>query len=279
MAKVLVIWANPSERHVLEAMLRNRYDVIGVASLPEATPCIARRRCDAIIAKQGKTDSTGFAVLDRLRSEDLDIPTIILSGHSDDNVEGRAKEMGAVAVLRPPIHARHLYEALNRAMAKKTNSQAKEPQNELRVKDMKGRLVVLRVLVADTDESERHVLETMLNGKYEVVAVEGGREAIAELKAGIFDAVLAKLNRDGKCAMAVLRYLSAKGRDVPLLAVAGPGTSGAGDQARRFGACHIFHPPLSAGKVLNALQDAVLRQRQSSLAQSRLRQGVGYRPI
>jgi len=136
-----------------------------------------------------------------------------------------------------------------------------------------------RGLLAAPETTERHILETMLKGKYNITAVESGREAIVELKKGMFDVIIAKLQRDGKCGMAVLRYLSAKGRDMPVLLISSPGASALAEQATRLGARHVFHPPVNAAKMNEALKEAVMERRQSSLEHAQTGRGAGYRPV
>ena len=62
-------------------------------------------------------DSDGLAIAEELRSRDGQLPVILMSGTSDEDLTGRMKSIGRAAFLRKPFSIASLQEALARAVA------------------------------------------------------------------------------------------------------------------------------------------------------------------
>jgi FixJ family two-component response regulator len=61
-------------------------------------------------------DMTGFELMERLAADDARLPTILVTGRSDDGIRARAATLGAVALLDKPVDYDDLIAALARAL-------------------------------------------------------------------------------------------------------------------------------------------------------------------
>jgi FixJ family two-component response regulator len=67
---------------------------------------------------------SGFILLERFRqrtrAEALDIPVLLISGHSDRAMEQRALDAGALVLLRKPVDPDRLFELVEAALRRRT---------------------------------------------------------------------------------------------------------------------------------------------------------------
>ena len=119
---VLIVDDDPSIRLGLHVRLKaNNYEVIfaadGIACIAEAR----KRQPDVIILDLGLPAGDGFAVMDRLRTNDSLslIPIIVLSGREPRIHMDKALKAGAKAFLQKPIDNNQLLDAIRRVLGEK----------------------------------------------------------------------------------------------------------------------------------------------------------------
>jgi FixJ family two-component response regulator len=71
---------------------------------------------------------SGIALLERLRSEGIDIPTIVITGYGDIPMAVRAMKLGAVDFITKPLNAQALLELVQQTLRNATA--ATGPMNE-----------------------------------------------------------------------------------------------------------------------------------------------------
>jgi CheY-like chemotaxis protein len=74
-------------------------------------------RFDAVITDESMPDLTGTELAKEIRRVRPSIPILLMSGHGDARLAGRATEGGIDEVLHKPLHGRDLAQALARLLA------------------------------------------------------------------------------------------------------------------------------------------------------------------
>jgi DNA-binding NtrC family response regulator len=117
------------------------------------------------------------------------------------------------------------------------------------------------VLVVDDDPVQRRLLDAMLKRfGYDVVAVEGGDEALGLLCGGEaerFDAVVLDLVMPGRDGMAVLAALRERGVETPVIVQTANGSIETVVQAMRAGAVDFVVKPVGAERLQISLKNAL----------------------
>lgn len=62
-------------------------------------------------------EMNGPQLWQELRHRGFSVPTIVLTGHRDDETKASSEQMGAVAVLYKPVEEKELFEAVELALA------------------------------------------------------------------------------------------------------------------------------------------------------------------
>jgi DNA-binding response OmpR family regulator len=119
---ILIVDDDPSIRLGLHVRLKaNNYNVIfaadGIACIAEAR----KHKPDLVILDLGLPAGDGFAVMDRLKTNDTLslIPVVVLSGREPSIHMDRALKAGAKAFLQKPIDNNHLLSVIRRLLGEK----------------------------------------------------------------------------------------------------------------------------------------------------------------
>ena len=152
---VAVIDDEPSVRDAFAKMLEA--EGLNAATFESAeaffgNPDYNRFRC--LLVDVNLPGMDGFALQNRLKSEQADVPVIFITGSSDLPLAVKAMRNGAADFLQKPVHRAELRDSIARVM----NGERKNANHRADEKDVAVRLGTLT-------EREKQVLEPMLNGK------------------------------------------------------------------------------------------------------------------
>lgn len=78
--------------------------------------------------------ASGLGVAEQLRSRDVRLPIIFISGHADVPSTVQAFKLGAVDLLQKPIHEQSLIDAVDRALSRDESDKAAALRDTSRVK-------------------------------------------------------------------------------------------------------------------------------------------------
>src|SRR5512132_1722560 len=118
------------------------------------------------------------------------------------------------------------------------------------------------ILVADDEASIRHVLSLVLQGEgYEVRAVSNGEEALAELEARDYDAVISDVRMPRIDGLAVLQRALARQPDLTFVVMSAYGQPEAALAAVAAGAFDYVSKPFKPEEVVLVLKRAEERRR------------------
>jgi len=133
--KVLLVEDNPDDAELIqELLLENREEqsllLISVVRLSQALEYLRQETFDAILLDLSLPDSKGFQTVSRLQEYGLNIPIIVLTANSDEEVAAQSIQAGAQEYLvKKEIDSKLLMRSLRHAIARQ-NRQAAWRQSE-----------------------------------------------------------------------------------------------------------------------------------------------------
>lgn len=186
--KILVVDDEPAIRKLLRVGLTAEgYALIEAPNAREALSLVKQDHPDLILLDLGLPDMSGHDLLERWRSEPLDLPIIILSSRTDEAGIVRALELGADDYVTKPFGTRELVARIRVALRHKLQQQGERPvfqAGELsvdlvkRIVKVAGREVklspkeydILRILVQQAGKviTHQHLLKQVWNGTTDV---------------------------------------------------------------------------------------------------------------
>jgi two-component system response regulator AtoC len=118
------------------------------------------------------------------------------------------------------------------------------------------------ILIADDEESIRHVLVTLLEGRgYEARAVSDGEEALRELSARDYDALLTDVRMPRLDGLQLVRAAQAKVPELTVIVMSAYGSHDLAIEAMKAGAYDYLPKPFRPDEVLLVLRKAEERER------------------
>jgi CheY-like chemotaxis protein len=118
------------------------------------------------------------------------------------------------------------------------------------------------LLLVDDDASVRESVEKVLRGAgYEVVLAAGGLEAIAKFQAQSIDLILLDIGLPNLNGWEACRHLARERPNVPIILITGQ--AGQFKSALAAGAVALMEKPLDAHRLLEVVQEILVRQKPS----------------
>jgi two-component system response regulator AtoC len=119
-----------------------------------------------------------------------------------------------------------------------------------------------QILIADDEESIRHVLTVLLEGRgYEVRAVADGAEALAELSAREYDALVTDVRMPRLDGLALVREAQKLKPELTIIVMSAYGSHDLAIEAMKAGAYDYLPKPFRPDEVLLVLRKAEERER------------------
>jgi CheY-like chemotaxis protein len=262
--RVLVVDDNETNRRILEQMLRGwhmRPDLAdggraALALLEQAAR--ARRPFRLVLLDAHMPELDGFALAEQIRAHPrLAAPVVMMlssSGLGDERA--RSERLGVAAFLVKPVKQSDLLDTILNVLEPGRGKAARAPRAA-----RAGRAASrgLRVLVAeDNVVNQRVVLGMLERGGHSVTLVSNGREALASLERGRFDAVLMDVEMpemDGLEATAAIRERErARGGHVPIVAMTAHVMKGDRERCLAAGMDQYLAKPVAFAELLRTLE-------------------------
>jgi CheY-like chemotaxis protein len=128
MARVLVVDDSISVRKALEKILTSRdMDIIAADSAESAMSLLEQdKNVDLIISDVVMPGMDGFTLTTTLKEQDTfkGIPILLISGIVDDNSRNKAKQAGAVNIVKKPFTPDEILPPIQKALAQAATSEA-----------------------------------------------------------------------------------------------------------------------------------------------------------
>ncbi|NJB68068.1 DNA-binding response OmpR family regulator [Desulfobaculum xiamenense] len=119
-----------------------------------------------------------------------------------------------------------------------------------------------RVLLVDDEHDFRELMTKRLGKRgVDVLAVPGGREALAALEAATFDVVILDVRMPGMDGIETLREMRRIGTEAQVIMLTGHASLEAAHQGMALGAFDYLLKPVGISELLFKIQDAMARKR------------------
>jgi FixJ family two-component response regulator len=116
--------------------------------------CYVRGPCECILCDLRMPEVDGLQLQEQLLARGIDTPIIFITGHADVATAVEAMRRGAFDYVEKPVHARHLQERVNAALARSAELQRVRREHLAR----QARLAALTA-------QERRIAEWVVQGK------------------------------------------------------------------------------------------------------------------
>jgi FixJ family two-component response regulator len=132
MARSRLIAIVEDDEHAREALadliMSLGYEAATFSSAEEYLESKIFRKTACLLSDLELPGMSGLDMYHRLIATDIHIPTIFVTGHSDEIILVRALKSGAIDVLRKPVTDRQLIECLAKAIPQSRKAQQKSPE-------------------------------------------------------------------------------------------------------------------------------------------------------
>ena len=277
--KVLIVDDNPTNRRILEGMLR-RWEmkstsvIGGEEALAELSMARGTGQPYALILTDMHMPlMDGFSLVERIRERpELSTATIMMltsAGHRGD--AARCQELGVAAYLLKPIRQSELREAVARVLGAKEQKGAIPLVTRYSLQDARDPLGCLRVLLAE-DNPVNQLLATRLLEKrgHRVVVAANGREALAALENESYDLVLMDIQMpeiDGiEATRAIREKERTNGNHQPVIALTAHAMKGDQERCLNAGMDGYLSKPIRPQELDEILDKYVARRIESAKA-------------
>jgi len=110
---VYIIDDDESVRKAFGRLLRSaHFDVETFSSPDEFLQATIERERACIIADIRMSGSTGFALMEKLAAQGVNLPVIVVSASDDEHIREHVRELGAVSFFRKPVDDQALLDAI-----------------------------------------------------------------------------------------------------------------------------------------------------------------------
>ena len=132
------------------------------------------------------------------------------------------------------------------------------------------------IAIVDDDASVREGLQSLIRSAgWRVEAFVSAQEFLARLGAEAPSCVILDLQLPGLSGLDLQNRMAEVGLDIPIVFLTGHGNIPASVQAMKAGAVEFLTKPLDEGKLLQAIQEAIERDRRSRLQRAETREVRG----
>jgi CheY-like chemotaxis protein len=102
--RILLVDDDPIEQKILTAILEKEgYEIVAASDGLHALVQLGKYHIDMVLSDIEMPNLTGYQLLEFLKSKNVDIPVVFLTGHTSQEEEIQGLKMGAVDYLKKPV--------------------------------------------------------------------------------------------------------------------------------------------------------------------------------
>ena len=266
--RVLVVDDNPTNRRILDAMLRNWFMQPVCAESGEQALAKLQAAAEGgeafpiILTDMQMPEMNGFELVERIReTPEWNAATIVmLSSAGGSGDRERSRELGVAAYLLKPIRQAELRDTIARVMGVREGTAAAPVQEPVAAPAPEKRDAAdsLRVLVAEDNAVNQKLIVRLLEKRGHRVTVAGnGREAVDAAARESFDLVLMDMQMpemDGFEATAMIRVRERRsGAHLPIVALTAHAMKGDREKCLAGGMDDYLSKPIQPGELEEVL--------------------------
>jgi len=269
--RVLIVDDDAALLQALPEALRLRMSGVTVDTADSAAAAldlITARDYDSIVTDIRMPGMDGLTLLAEILGRRPDTPTLMITGHGEYDLAGRALRGGAYDFIQKPIDRDRFVASLHRAIeARALNRRAKDHQLALercaieleKIAEKLGREEA-RVLIVDDDPALLQALPETLRLRMSGVTVDTADSAAAALDriaAHDYDAIVTDIRMPGMDGLTLLAEIRGRRPDTPTLMITGHGEEDLAVRALRGGAYDFIQKPIDRDHFVALLYRAI----------------------
>src|SRR2546422_249421 len=268
---VLIVDDDPALLQAVPETLRLRMNGVTVDTADSAVAALDRisaRDYDAIVADIRMPGMDGLTLLAEILGRRPGTPTLMITGHGEEDLAVRALRGGAYDFIQKPIDRDRFVASLHRAIAAHAlNRRVKDRQLALercaieleKIAEKLGREEA-RVLIVDDDPALLQALPETLRLRMSGVTVDTADSALAALDritARDYDAIVTDIKMPGMDGLTLLAEIQGRRPDTPTLMITGHGEYDLTVRALRGGAYDFIQKPIDRDHFVALLYRAI----------------------
>jgi len=260
---LLVVEDDPVQRtFVTDLMSRADVEITAVGSGDEALELLERQQFDCVVLDLGLPGTSGWAVIDRLRSTDAlgQTPVVVYTARDlTKKEEVRLAKAASTIVIKDARSPERLREEVTTILdSRATGEAAAHAEDANGESAVNGSLAGKTIMVVDDDIRNIFALTAMLERhKMDVVAVYSGQEALdvlgqrIDIDAALVDVMMPEM--DGYATMRRMRDMAAF-RERPIIALTAKAMKGDRERCIEAGATDYIAKPVNNAHLLSMLK-------------------------
>jgi PAS domain S-box-containing protein len=265
---VLVVDDNPTNRRILDAMLKHWQMEPTLAEGGEAGLAAMRlakqsgKAFPLVIVDSLMPDMDGFTLIARIKEDPAlaGATIMMLTSAGQRGDAARCRKLGVAAYLIKPIRQSELLEAILAALEEKSSGRAQPPlitRHSLREARQR-----LRILVAeDNIVNEEFIVRLLEKRGHTTKVAHNGREALAALENDHYDLILMDVRMpelDGFEATALIRERErSTGQHIPIIAMTAHAMKGDRERCLAAGMDAYVSKPVNVPELLTTIQSLI----------------------
>lgn len=257
MLEVLVVDDNPDDGEFLRDLLSgiDDFSVRAVHSGQEALIRLDECRVDCVLLDNRLDGEDGLAILAALRSKELFLPVVMITGFDGENLAPSALRAGAKScLLKSTVRAENLEAAIRDAIRDCQTDRA----NALGTDYIAKRIL----LVEDNADDREHIAEMIRRGnaRAAVEVAATGAEALSYFKANGHDCVILDYRLEAEDGLDILAAFKAISPFTPVVMLTGQGNEEVAAKSIKVGAAeYLIKQRLNETYLRSAIDNAISR--------------------
>jgi len=262
---VLLVEDDETQRNSLGELLSDTPNLVSVGDAAEAFKVLESTPCDCVIVDLMLPGTSGFEVIEHIRSEFPQMPIIVYTGkHLSADEETQLNRLTQTIIVKDVRSPERLYDQVALWLHRKVSELPQAGRETVqRLNDPNTLLAGKRVLIVDDDVRNIFAMTSLLERHHmDVMSAEQGETALQLLKGGTtFDIVLMDImmpEMDGYEVMKVIRGMYGF-QELPIIALTAKAMKGDREKCIDAGASDYISKPVDTDRLLTMLRTWLYR--------------------
>jgi DNA-binding NtrC family response regulator len=228
------------------------YNSLGAKNGEEALSLLATEKLDLVITDVRMPQVNGLTLLKNIKNQNPLMPVLIITGYNLAYAKEQALENGADGFLAKPFRIGKIEELIQKALGITSLSAGEKPYR------------LKKILVVDDDEELRNMLLEVLSSlDYFPIGVEGGEQALNQLKIQDFDLVISDIRMPNMDGLTLLKNVKQTSPELPVVMITGFPSTCPVQKAMQEGADGYLAKPFRIEKIDQLMRDLLYDEAQS----------------
>ena len=262
---IAVVDDDPSVRQGLQRLIRSLgWKAETFASAQEFLASPRKEAPSCLILDLQLPGLSGLDLQKRIAEAGLETPIVFLTGHGDIPASVQAMKAGAIGFLTKPVDEEALSKAIQEAIERDRRTRQQHPELQ-----ESGAIIA----IVDDDPSAREGLSRLIRAVgLRVETFGSAQEFLDRPRTEPPSCLVLDLELPGLSGLDLQKRMSEIELEIPIVFLTGHGDIPASVQAMKAGAVEFLTKPVDEQQIVNAIREAIERDRQTRQQHSVLRE-------